>query len=58
MSKYIGVHGFCYIKLAKKFPALFAFVLLVDQIVFFQFYSTPILMHCSTLSLRWSVFLF
>ena len=40
----------------RKFPALSAFALLVDQIVFFQCYSTPVLMYWPNLSLRWSFF--
>ena len=44
------------IRYGRKFPALSAFVLVVGQIVFFQCYSTPVLMHWPTPSLRWSFF--
>ena len=41
-----------------EFPALFAFFLLVDQIVFYYCKETPVSMHWPSLSLRWSVCLF
>ena len=37
------------IRYGRKFPALSAFVLVVGQIVFFQCYSTPVLLRWSTL---------